>query len=51
MYAKILGTSTGSDGALEKAGYQVPSPRGQAEVIKAAWKMAGVSPKNLAYAE
>ncbi|KAI7763057.1 hypothetical protein LZL87_011200 [Fusarium oxysporum] len=51
VYAKILGTSTGSDGALEKAGYQVPSPRGQAEVIKSAWKIAGVSPKNLVYAE
>lgn len=52
VYAKIVGTGLGSDGALEKAGYQVPSPRGQAEVIKSAWNMAdGVSPERLRYAE
>ncbi|KAG8420282.1 putative PKS/NRPS-like protein biosynthetic cluster [Metarhizium acridum] len=36
-YANLLGTGIGADGACEKAGYQVPSPRGQAEVIKTAW--------------
>lgn len=51
VYAKILGTGFGSDGALDKAGYQVPSPRGQAEVIKAAWKVANLSPQNFKYAE
>lgn len=52
VYAKIVGTGFGSDGALEKAGYQVPSPRGQAEVIKSAWNMAcNVSPERLRYAE
>lgn len=51
VYAKILGTGIGSDGALEKAGFQVPSPRGQAEVIKAAWRAARITPHELRYAE
>ncbi|OAA78214.1 amino acid adenylation domain protein [Akanthomyces lecanii RCEF 1005] len=51
MYARILGTGIGSDGALEKVGYQVPSPRGQAEIIKAAWETAGRAPSRLRYAE
>ncbi|XWW97293.1 hypothetical protein V2A60_005275 [Cordyceps javanica] len=51
MYARILGTAIGSDGALEKVGYQVPSPRGQAEVIKSAWATAGRPPNRLRYAE
>ncbi|KAI0185232.1 amino acid adenylation domain protein [Xylaria flabelliformis] len=50
-YANILGTAVGSDGGAEKAGYQVPSPRGQAEVIKSAWKVAGLRPTKLKYAE
>lgn len=51
IYANLLGTGIGSDGASEKAGYQVPSPRGQAEVIKSAWKMANITPERLKYAE
>ncbi|KAI0397031.1 amino acid adenylation domain protein [Xylariaceae sp. FL0594] len=51
IYANILGTGIGSDGASEKAGYQVPSPRGQAEVIKSAWKVANMSPERLKYSE
>ncbi|EFW99106.1 thiotemplate mechanism natural product synthetase [Grosmannia clavigera kw1407] len=51
VYARILGTGIGSDGAREKAGYQVPSPRGQAEVIKSAWRTAGISPNRLCYVE
>lgn len=51
IYANILGTGIGSDGALEKAGFQVPSPRGQAEVIKSAWKVADITPEKLKYAE
>lgn len=51
IYARILGTGIGSDGAQDKAGYQVPSPRGQADVIKSAWKTAGTSPDALRYAE
>lgn len=50
-YAKILGTGVGSDGALDKAGYQVPSPRGQADVIKSAWDVAQITPEKLKYAE
>ncbi|KAF7554762.1 hypothetical protein G7Z17_g2660 [Cylindrodendrum hubeiense] len=50
-YAKILGTGVGSDGALDKAGYQVPSPRGQADVIKSAWNVAQLTPERLKYAE
>ncbi|KYK57278.1 amino acid adenylation domain protein [Drechmeria coniospora] len=51
VYAKVLGTGIGSDGALDKAGYQVPSPRGQADVIKSAWVVAGLTPERLKYAE
>lgn len=51
VYAKILGTGIGSDGALEKAGFQVPSPRGQAEVIKSAWRAARMIPYDFKYAE
>ncbi|KAG8418963.1 putative Hybrid PKS-NRPS biosynthetic cluster [Metarhizium acridum] len=50
-YANLLGTGIGADGACEKAGYQVPSPRGQAEVIKTAWAVAGITPARLKYAE
>ncbi|KAF5139466.1 Hybrid PKS-NRPS synthetase TAS1 [Metarhizium anisopliae] len=50
-YANLLGTAIGADGACEKAGYQVPSPRGQAEVIKTAWAVAGITPERLRYAE
>nr|POF14113.1 hybrid pks-nrps synthetase tas1 [Quercus suber] len=48
-YANILGTACGSDGASEKAGFQVPSPRGIAEVIKSAW--TSVTPEKLKYAD
>lgn len=51
VYAKILGTGIGSDGAIEKAGFQVPSPRGQAEVVKSAWRAARTTPHELRYAE
>lgn len=50
-YAVISGTAVGSDGATQKAGYQVPSPRGQAEVIKEAWNNSGISMDKLAYVE
>ncbi|KAM4066491.1 AMP-binding enzyme [Hirsutella rhossiliensis] len=51
VYAKILGTGIGADGALDKAGFQVPSPRGQADVIKSAWKVAELTADKLKYAE
>ncbi|KAF4631120.1 hypothetical protein G7Y89_g7005 [Cudoniella acicularis] len=50
-YVVIAGTGIGSDGGNQKAGYQVPSPRGQSEVIKSAWEMAGLSPQQLDYVE
>ncbi|BDD57852.1 hypothetical protein MPDQ_001039 [Monascus purpureus] len=50
-YSVILGTAIGSDGRTQKAGYQVPSPRGQAEVIKNAWKDSGIPVTQLSYTE
>lgn len=51
IYAFVNGSAIGSDGAAQKAGYQVPSPRGQADVIKQAWKTANVDANKLAYVE
>ncbi|KAJ6563927.1 hypothetical protein B0H19DRAFT_73896 [Mycena capillaripes] len=51
IYGVIHGVGIGSDGHAEKAGLAVPSPRGQAEVIKAAWKKADVSSAALRYVE
>ncbi|KAK2590902.1 hypothetical protein QQS21_011414 [Conoideocrella luteorostrata] len=51
VYANIVATSIGSDGAVEKAGFQVPSARGQAEVIKSCWLDAFASPSHLQYVE
>nr|POE79797.1 hybrid pks-nrps synthetase tas1 [Quercus suber] len=50
-YAEILGTGIGSDGALEKVGFQVPSPRGQAEVMKKAWRDSHAEISKLRYTE
>ena len=33
LYGIIAGAAIGFDGATKKAGYHVPSPRGQADVI------------------
>lgn len=51
IYAVIHGASIGSDGHAEKAGLAVPSPRGQAEVVKHAWEKAKMSPSALQYVE
>ncbi|KAL9108477.1 MAG: hypothetical protein Q9187_008286 [Circinaria calcarea] len=51
IYAFVNGSAIGSDGAAQRAGYQVPSPRGQADVIKQAWKTANVDVNKLAYVE
>jgi len=51
IYALISGIAIGSDGHAEKAGLPVPSPRGQAEVIKNAWRRANQTPEKLIYAE
>ena len=50
-YATIAGVAYNSDGATQKAGYQVPSPRGQANALVSAWRNAGVSPDELDYVE
>ncbi|ODA77312.1 hypothetical protein RJ55_06939 [Drechmeria coniospora] len=50
-YANVMAAASGSDGAIDKAGFQVPSARGQAEVIKAAWRDAKVPSQGLQYAE
>ena len=51
IYAVINAVGIGSEGNAEKAGLTVPSPRGQAEVVKEAWKKSGLSPKVLQYVE
>ena len=51
LYGIIVGAAIGSDGATGKVGYQVPSPHGQADVIKRAWGAAGHSPGIAAYIE
>lgn len=51
LYGIIVGAAIGSDGATGKVGYQVPSPQGQADVIKRAWAVAGLSPEIAAYIE
>jgi tenuazonic acid synthetase len=51
IYSVISGVAIGSDGHTDKAGYSVPSPRGQAELIKRAWKNSGLNPRDLTYAE
>ena len=50
-YATINGAAVGSDGATQKAGYQVPSPRGQAEIIKKAWRESGLPAGEVSYVE
>lgn len=51
IYSVISGIATGSDGSTDKAGCTVPSPRGQAETIKRAWKDANIPATKLVYAE
>jgi acyl transferase domain-containing protein len=51
IYSVISGIAIGSDGSTEKAGCTVPSPRGQAETIKRAWKDANIPATKLVYAE
>ncbi|KAH6654887.1 amino acid adenylation domain protein [Truncatella angustata] len=50
-YALVAGVAYNSDGATSKAGYQVPSPKGQSDVIAAAWDNARMSPEQLQYIE
>ena len=51
IYATIAGAEIGSDDATGKAGYQVPSPQGQATVIERAWEDAGMKPEAASYFE
>lgn len=50
-YALVVGAAYNSDGATNKVGFQVPSPRGQSDAIAAAWKNSGLSPEQLRYIE
>ena len=49
-YAVIKGTAANNDGK-RKVGYTAPSVEGQAEVITAAWQMAGIAPETIGYIE
>jgi acyl transferase domain-containing protein/acyl carrier protein len=50
IYAIVKGTRINNDGH-HKAGFTAPSPKGQADVIGKALKMAGVSPDTIGYIE
>lgn len=50
-YALIAGAAYNSDGATNKAGYQVPSPKGQSDTIVAAWNNSSLQPERLQYIE
>ncbi|MEV3550992.1 SDR family NAD(P)-dependent oxidoreductase [Paenibacillus larvae] len=50
IYAVIKGSAVTNDGS-RKTGFTAPSPQGQAEVIKAALKVADVEPESIGYLE
>jgi len=50
IYAVIRGSALNNDG-YRKPGYTAPSVQGQADVIKAAMKMAGVTPGSIGFIE
>lgn len=50
IYATIKGSATNNDGN-RKVGYTAPSIEGQTEVIRKAYRMAGVSPQDISYVE
>ncbi|HVT59904.1 MAG TPA: amino acid adenylation domain-containing protein [Thermoanaerobaculia bacterium] len=50
IHAVILGSAINNDGAV-KVGYTAPSVAGQAAVIAAAQRLAGVSPGDISYVE
>lgn len=50
IYAVIKGSAMNNDGK-SKAGYTMPSVDGQAECIKLAQKIAGITPKDISYVE
>lgn len=51
IYAVIEGHAIGTDGAVDKIGFTVPSSSGQAKVISAALMDAGVHPQSVRYIE
>lgn len=50
IYSVIKGSAINNDG-IEKVGYTAPSPKGQAEVIRAALQMAEVEAESISYVE
>ncbi len=50
IYATIAGTALNNDGA-SKVGYTAPSVERQADVVRAAHRAAGVSPRSIGYVE
>ncbi|MCP5046966.1 MAG: acyltransferase domain-containing protein, partial [bacterium] len=50
IYAVVKGSAINNDG-LQKVGFTAPSVEGQAGVIKAAQKVAGVKPESVQYVE
>ncbi len=50
IYATIAGTALNNDGA-RKVGYTAPSVERQADVVRAAHRAAGVSPRSIGYVE
>ncbi len=50
IYAVIKGSAMNNDGS-EKGGYTMPSIQGQAECIRLAHKISGVSPTDITYVE
>ncbi|KAM3512715.1 hypothetical protein MY11210_003668 [Beauveria gryllotalpidicola] len=51
VYAVIEGHAIGTDGAVDKIGFTVPSSSGQAKVLRAAMVDAQVSPQAIRYVE
>ncbi|MFE3590627.1 SDR family NAD(P)-dependent oxidoreductase, partial [Streptomyces niveus] len=49
IYAVIRGTAVNNDGASN--GLTAPNPQAQAEVLRAAWHDAGISPHEVSYVE
>lgn len=51
IYAVIEGHAIGTDGAVDKIGFTVPSSSGQAKVLSAAMVNSGVAPQSIRYVE
>ncbi len=51
IYAVIEGNAIGTDGAVDKVGFTVPSSSGQAKVVRDAIVNSGVDPRKILYVE